>query len=385
MIIKKNNCVLSLVTSQKKDRHGYIVGSVQNDTATTEAVSCLYEEAGRLLCSMDMDIVQERIFARLCQKEIILKTRKSAIGNAEEALSNAPFSYLDGHPVCGGDFAGFILRVAPREKVNIIFDGDKPCGKKWLDDNVQHIILQNLNDGEHFARAPAREVQVRNMLHRADRILKGLGGSYQDVVRTWFYLCDISDWYDKFNAARNDVYKEFGLMPSADSKVLALPSSTGIGAGNDKFLAGTLDLYAIVGPRECKPHIEHLTNRGQKNPYEYGSAFSRGTIITHDRSKSMQLSGTAAIDHRGMSCFHNNCTQQIDFTFKKIQELLTPLGARLKDICAATAFLKNERDINELKGYLRTHGLEELPCVFVVADLCRTELLFELDGELLLQ
>jgi enamine deaminase RidA (YjgF/YER057c/UK114 family) len=384
MITKKKNCLLSLVTSQNKPRQGYIVGSVQKDVSTTDAVSYLYGEAGRLLSTMKMDIVQERIFARLCEKENILGVRSSVLQKKEETPSHELFSYIEGHPVFDGDFAGFILRVAPRENVETIFDDGNPCGKKWFDTNVQHVILQNLTGVEPIETLPEKEIQVKNMLYRADRILNALGGSYRDVVRTWFYLSDIVDWYDKFNAVRNDAYNAFGLIPSENSSVLALPSSTGIGISNTQELAGTLNLYAILVPRGYRPHIQHLTNKGQKNAYEYGSAFSRGTIINSTRSRSIQLSGTAAINHRGLSLFDNSCKRQIDFTFEKIQELLRPLSARLKDISAATAYLKNEHDINQLKSYLQAHGLAELPCVYVQADICRPELLFELDGELFL-
>ena len=131
-ITKKKNCLLSLVTSQNKPRQGYIVGSVQKDISTTDAVSYLYGEAGRLLCSMKMDIVQERIFARLCEKENILGVRSSVLQKKEETPSHELFSYIEGQPVFDGDFAGFILRVAPREHVETIFDDGNPCGKKMV-------------------------------------------------------------------------------------------------------------------------------------------------------------------------------------------------------------------------------------------------------------
>jgi len=383
MITKKKDCLLSLVTSQNKPREGYLVGSVQKDVSITDAVSYLYGEAGALLRSMKMDIVQERIFARLCQKENILGVRSSVLQKIDETSSHELFSYVEGQPVFDGDFAGFILRVAPREQVETIFDDGNPCGKKWFDANVQHVILQNLTGVKPTETPPGKETQVKSMFYRADRILKALGGSYRNVVRTWFYLSDILDWYHKFNTVRNEIYNEFGLMPSEKSSVLALPSSTGIGTSSIQGLAGTINLYAILGPRGYKPYIQHLTNKGQKNAYEYGSAFSRGTII-NSAIRSIQLSGTAAINQRGQSLFDNSCKRQIDFTFEKIRELLRPLSAGVKDICAATAYLKNEYDLHQLKSYLQTHGLAELPCVYMQADICRPELLFELDGELVL-
>ena len=110
-------------------RHGYIVGSVQEDVSTTEAASYLYGEAGRLLCSMKMDIVQERIFARLCQKETILNARRSAFQKMEDTLSNELFSYIDCQPVFDRDFAGFILTGSTRENVKPSFMMINPVGK----------------------------------------------------------------------------------------------------------------------------------------------------------------------------------------------------------------------------------------------------------------
>jgi enamine deaminase RidA (YjgF/YER057c/UK114 family) len=384
MIKQNHNCLLSVVTAPHKSGHGYIVGSVQNDVPTAQAASYLYGEVGSLLNSMNMDIVQERIFARGSGKETVLQARRAALQKKDETFAHELFSYIDCSPVFGSDFAGFILRVAPRETAQIIMHDGKPCGKKWHEGDIQHIILQSLNGTEPAESSPTRAMQVRNMFYKADSILKELGGNYRNIVRTWFYLSDILDWYDQFNAVRNEVYNEFGLMPSMENNVLTLPSSTGIGTSNAQMSAGTLDLYAIVGPKISKPRIEQLSNKGQKNAYEYGAAFSRGTIINTDSSKSMHLSGTAAINRRGLSLFHDSCREQIDFTFQKIRELLRPFRAGLRDICAATAFLKNRHDINKLKNYLTAHDLAELPCVYVIADICRPELLFELDGELLL-
>lgn len=383
MIKKNQNGQLSVVMSPGTTGNGYIVGSVQNDVSAAKASSYLYGEAGRVLSSMNMDIVQERIFGHASKKEAIVKARRAALQKGEEILFDELFSYIDCEPVFGRGFAGFILRVAAREKVQTILYDNKPCGKKWFEGNAQHIILQDLNGTGSAQVASARETEVGNMLHKADAILQASGGSYRDVVRTWFYLPDILNWYGRFNAVRNDVYTQFRLMHSLGSGVLSLPSSTGIGVGNTRKSAGTLNLYAVVGPQAGKPHIRQLSNAGQKNAYEYGAAFSRGTVISNARTKLMQLSGTAAINRRGQSLFHESCTEQIDCTFEKIRELLRPLRAGLSDICAATVFLKNKRDINQLKNSLAAHGLSELPCVYVVADICRPELLFELDGELL--
>jgi len=66
-------------------------------------------------------------------------------------------------------------------------------------------------------------------MERAAAILEQQGSSYQDTVRTWFYLQDILAWYRDFNGARTAAYEKFGLLPRAKNSPFLLPASTGIG------------------------------------------------------------------------------------------------------------------------------------------------------------
>ena len=48
---------------------------------------------------------------------------------------------------------------------------------------------------------------------------------------------------------------------------------------------------------------------------------------------------------------------------------------------AATVFVKRPEHASLFWKMARDHGLEEFPAVCVVADVCRDELLFEIDGQ----
>ncbi|MBO4714614.1 MAG: hypothetical protein J5672_00775, partial [Verrucomicrobia bacterium] len=50
------------------------------------------------------------------------------------------------------------------------------------------------------------------------------------------------------------------------------------------------------------------------------------------------------------------------------------------DICSATAFIKHEKDLPLFLRIMEEKGLSDLPMVICKADVCRDELLFELDG-----
>jgi len=55
-------------------------------------------------------------------------------------------------------------------------------------------------------------------------------------------------------------------------------------------------------------------------------------------------------------------------------------GATLADVEQATAFLKRREDLPAYRRIAEQEGLASLPVVCTVADVCRDELLFELDA-----
>jgi enamine deaminase RidA (YjgF/YER057c/UK114 family) len=61
--------------------------------------------------------------------------------------------------------------------------------------------------------------------------------------------------------------------------------------------------------------------------------------------------------------------------------LLGQEGAGLADICAATVFVKRPEYAEVFRQVAADRGLADLPAVCVVADVCREELLFEIDAE----
>jgi enamine deaminase RidA (YjgF/YER057c/UK114 family) len=93
------------------------------------------------------------------------------------------------------------------------------------------------------------------------------------------------------------------------------------------------------------------------------------------------MSGTAAIDAQGRSLHPGDVRGQIDCTFDKIAALIEPEGATLADIAAACVFIKRPEDARVYQERAAAQGLENLPAVVMVAGVCRDELLFEMDAE----
>jgi enamine deaminase RidA (YjgF/YER057c/UK114 family) len=142
-----------------------------------------------------------------------------------------------------------------------------------------------------------------------------------------------------------------------------------------------MDLLAITGPRDHMPVIKQLTNKRQLDAFHYGSAFSRGVLFRESDVTTIQISGTAAIDHVGKSLYPGDARSQIAYTLDQVDALLGQEGAGLKDIAAATVFVKRAEDASLFREIIAARGIERLPAVCVVADICRDELLFEMDAE----
>ena len=63
-----------------------------------------------------------------------------------------------------------------------------------------------------------------------------------------------------------------------------------------------------------------------------------------------------------------------------IESLLASGGATFEDICQASAFVKKPGDVGRLRRILKLRGLDNLPLVCTIEDVCRDELLVELDA-----
>jgi len=142
-----------------------------------------------------------------------------------------------------------------------------------------------------------------------------------------------------------------------------------------------MDLLAVVKNDDLPSSVIKLSNRKQLDAFRYGAAFARGAVINEDDVSLIQVSGTAAIDEHGVSLYPGDIRSQINCTFDKIDSLLRHEGAGLTDICAATVFVKRPEYAEVFWEMAKNRGLDEFPAVCVVADVCREELLFEIDGE----
>jgi enamine deaminase RidA (YjgF/YER057c/UK114 family) len=363
----------------------FLVASSRWGADAAPAAQAAYGEIARVLRARGLTIVHERLFGSLSVKPAVLASRAAAL-IAADISPEGPITYIQGHPPWGEGLAGVIIQAVAgldtAEAIWTIREQGKPVGRGWRRGDVTFLLLQNLQGlVPNGNGANARDLQARRMIQHAAQLLRTHGASYRDVARTWFYLSDILAWYPEFNQARNAVYRELDLIPGNGAGPRRLPASTGIRAEVSTAAAGALDLLAVVGQPESQPPVRLLSNPGQQDAFKYGSAFSRGALIQQPEVSLIQVSGTAAIDEQGRSLYPGDVRAQIDCTFHKIAALIGQEGAGLADIAAACVFVKRPVDVLIYQERAAAWGLENLPAVLMVADVCRPELLFEIDGE----
>jgi len=363
----------------------FLVAQVPWGADAARVAPAAYSEIARVLQDQGLTIVHERLFGSLTVKPAVISARDAAF-RASNLPVDGPFTYIQGQPPWGDGFAGAIIRAVrgldPADKVWTIRDQGKALGRGWRRQDTTFLLLQNIQGlvmGPQEVNTPP--LQAKRLIRRAAKILESQGASYRDVARTWFYLADILAWYPEFNRSRTAVYGQFGILPGQDNGRLRLPASTGIHGRVPTGAACALDLFAVVGPVASRPPVKQLNNPGQQDAFLYGSAFSRGALLRQPDVSLLQVSGTAAIDEKGASLHPGDVRAQIDCTFDKIAALIGQEGARLTDIAAACVFVKRPEDALAYQERAAAQGLSNLPVVIMVADICREDLLFEIDAE----
>jgi enamine deaminase RidA (YjgF/YER057c/UK114 family) len=370
--------------------------SVSATDLPTDPVSSaggIYVRIAELLSAASAQIVHERCFGRVELQESILKARAGAFKKFG-LKCDTPVTFVEGESCLNNRFAGVQIRAVQPvsgNPVRTLYDGGVPKGRSWNLDGSTFYVLQGIDGGKKIdtGNRADRAQLSEAMFRQAEKLLHAEGAAYKDVVRTWIYLSDILDWYGDFNSVRNRCYSEYGFLGNADSgkqpEQVFLPASTGIEGKNASGLPAQMDVLAVRRSPGSQVRIRPIYGVKQRSPFRYGSAFSRAMVIEEPSSKLILVSGTASIDEQGHSVFMGDAEAQIRQTLNVVSALVAPEGAVLNDLCETTVFLKRRQDFPVFQKVAREAGLQDVPSVNVVADVCRDELLFELDAMFILE
>ena len=224
---------------------------------------------------------------------------------------------------------------------------------------------------------------TRSSYLHLDHLMRSKGYPYW--LRAWNYLVDITtgsgeaERYRRFNAGR---YSAVGLSSDVGQN---LPAASALGSESGGFvlccLAGKKPGTQIENPRQISAS-DYPPRYGLRSPM-----FARAALVPNGRGAQLLVSGTASIV--GHESLHiGDPVAQLEETGRNFEALL---GAALKaDACRPLAsrarleslkvYLRNPEDYARLLPRIRTLFAVDAEPLVLRADICRRELLVEIEG-----
>jgi len=175
---------------------------------------------------------------------------------------------------------------------------------------------------------------------------------------------------------RGACFRDLGLL-GGDAPYL--PASTGIQGRHPSGAECALDVLAIKGARG-EAWLTPLRSRRQDAALHYGSAFSRGMRVGPGPHPLLLVSGTASIAPSGATIYVGDHQGQVVETYLDAAAVLEAGGASLADVAAAIRYHKDPACWQTHQELERAGLLPDLPAIDVFADVCRDDLLFEMEA-----
>jgi len=214
--------------------------------------------------------------------------------------------------------------------------------------------------------------QAQEVFQQMDAALAAADMTFADVVRTWFFNHDILEWYSDFNRVRQAFFEAHEVFDGL------VPASTGMGGCNGSAAALTGALLALRS-EDKRVRAEAVPSPLQSPALEYGSAFSRAVEVAMPDHRRLFVSGTASISPEGDTLHVGDVDAQIARTMDVARAILESRGMGWHDVTRAIVYFKRAADRPRFAAYAAQRGLPPLPVVVVANDVCRDDLLFEIE------
>ena len=277
-----------------------------------------------------------------------------------------------------------LQRVDPQTLV-VAYDSVRwvHCGGIYVADDSEGVFAQAIHG-----------------LERMRECLKRGSSEYEHVVRTWFYLGGITDperdteRYRELNRARSEFYFDVPFCRSLlESHIdhVVFPASTGIGMQGRGLVMGSLTLQTNREDVFLLP----LENPQQTPAYAYNPRyspqspkFSRAMALVLGDYVTTWISGTASIVN-SESQHPGDIEKQTEQTIANIERLIARenfaahgiegAGATLSDLAKIRVYVKQMEDFEKCRRVCERR-LGNVPAIYALADICRPELLVEIEG-----
>jgi enamine deaminase RidA (YjgF/YER057c/UK114 family) len=313
---------------------------------------------------------------------------------AEHFRSELPVTNFVAQPPCDG--AAFAIEVWAIQGDAVKLERHNANTLSVSYDGVRWIYC----GGVAMPSAPSLYEQASQSFQRMSDLLGAARSGFPHVLRTWLYLGGIVERdgeslrYQELNRARADYYHglKFGHgLPIRNGAHSIYPASTGIGTLGSGLVMSCLAIETVRDDLFLLP----LENPGQTPAYAYAQQysiqspkFSRAMALGLGHYITTWVSGTASIVD-SESRFTGDVEGQTEQTIDNIERLIAPenfathglkgAGATLRDLMKIRVYLKRPEDLEKCRATCaRRFG--SVPALFLVGDICRPELLVEIEG-----
>ncbi|HTL58175.1 MAG TPA: RidA family protein [Candidatus Limnocylindrales bacterium] len=309
--------------------------------------------------------------------------------------SNRPLTNFVFQPPCSGAALALEAWAIGGSEVQIERFGPHVLAVSY--DGVRWVHCSGICVGESSGGAYEQTISALEQMQAA--LIKG-GSDFRHVVRTWFCLGDITatengkQRYMELNRARTDFYNEIRFCCSLPVPTIPhgiYPASTGIGMAGKGLNASCISLQTTRKDAFLLPLENPLQTPAYAYPPKYSEKspkFSRAKAFVQGRYVTTWISGTASVVH-SESRFFGDVAQQTIQTIDNMQRLIAPenfafhgikgAGATLQDVAKIRVYLRHAKDLAVCKPICEER-FGSVPAIYAVADICRPELLVEIEG-----
>jgi len=305
-------------------------------------------------------VVRHEVFGSLTRYDEAVRALQREVAGCDW-----PLTWCEGKADSPAAISGMHVFAVTGTTVETIHRNGQPVGRVFSEGCFSHCLLGGIVASQPNSPRPE---QCREVLTEMAGVLGEAGMSLRNVVRTWYFLEDILDWYGEFNRVRNQFFQEHQVFHGL------VPASTGIGARNPAGSALIAGAWA-VRPENGLGTVREVVSPLQCAATDYGSAFSRAVLLEGGGVRRLLVSGTASIEPGGRSIHDGDLTRQIETSLTVTEAILKSCGMGFAEVTRATGYFKDA--VGDKASDTSFECMRHV--VSVQADICRPELLFEIE------
>ena len=314
--------------------------------------------------SRNATIVTQTVFAPMGEGNASVTAIKEALGDCDW-----PVTWVDSGHRKGSELGGMHIHAVSGTDVQRLTMEGRTVGTVFQDDSARFCCLGDLWSGDKSADRTEQAKQTFDMMEAAMELAQM---DFSNVVRTWLYLDELLQWYDPFNQVRDDFFRKRGVFDDL------VPASTGISGANP---AGAAMIATATGVQPLNGSVQAsaLPSPLQCPALKYGSSFSRAVQLSQPHCNRITVSGTASIEPGGKTVYLDDAPRQIGLTMQVVEAILDQRDMNWTNVTRAIGYFKEARYHQDYVEYCSEHGIPDMPMIITENDVCRHDLLFEIE------